>query len=421
MKSCPNCRSVFEDTQKFCSFDGATLNTIAPESSNSLPPTVAVNVPPAQAFSPPQLTPNQPLNHSMATPKKSRKGLYFLLGGAGVLFGLAIILVGGFFFLTWFSACCGYDQNTNTDKVKITTPTPAAVVEDFKQPADTFLPKTAVGGFLPGDMWDKKNLNDSLETFYTPLKNSLQDFAARQFFREEPDIQISLVILKYPSAQAALSNCQTLQKAVSRLDESRKNIDEYRIVRAQMPTGNRASPETNSAPRGCGTAFVQKTKTINMTTIAAANRNLIFLLSGKESDSAEIQKFSRDFGNWFRENYIAQKRSTTENTTNLAATTLDAKELFNAYKSDSAAAESKYKGKTVKVSGTIGASGTDVAGTVFALFEAGDNAYFVRCVFPESMKSEVSALPKNQTAVLQGTIEGKVYGDVKLSGCSIAK
>ena len=111
---------------------------------------------------------------------------------------------------------------------------------------------------------------------------------------------------------------------------------------------------------------------------------------------------------------------TTENTPNPAAAPLDAGELFNAYKTDSAA-DSKYKGKTVKVSGTIGASGTDVSGTVFALFEAGDSAYFVRCVFPESMKSEVSALPKNQTAVLQGTIEGKVYGDVKLSGCSIAK
>jgi hypothetical protein len=71
--------------------------------------------------------------------------------------------------------------------------------------------------------------------------------------------------------------------------------------------------------------------------------------------------------------------------------------------------------------GIIASAGTDLSGKVFALFESGSNANFVRCNFPDSMKSAVSALKPNQTASFTGTVVGDLYGDVMIGNCTIER
>ncbi len=100
-------------------------------------------------------------------------------------------------------------------------------------------------------------------------------------------------------------------------------------------------------------------------------------------------------------------------------TAVSAKEIFTAYKTDAAAADGKYKGKTAEISGTIETAGTDLAGKVFALFAVGDSANSVRCTFPDAAKAAVTALKPGQSATFGGMIEGSLAGDVMLSNCSI--
>src|SRR6476620_8670269 len=95
---CIKCGLENPPEMKFCSNCGQLLASENAAVKHDLPPAVTANVPPFETPSPPQFTPDQPLNHSMP-PKKSRKGLYFLLGGAGTFAVLAIVLVGGFILL----------------------------------------------------------------------------------------------------------------------------------------------------------------------------------------------------------------------------------------------------------------------------------------------------------------------------------
>ena len=101
---------------------------------------------------------------------------------------------------------------------------------------------------------------------------------------------------------------------------------------------------------------------------------------------------------------------------------VSAKDMFTAYKTDAAGADQKYKGKTLTVSGTIEAAGTDLAGKTFALFAVGDNLNSVRCTFPDSEKASVTAFKPNQTATFSGTVDGLFPGgDVMISDCTSVK
>ncbi|MGI8467919.1 MAG: OB-fold protein [Pyrinomonadaceae bacterium] len=105
------------------------------------------------------------------------------------------------------------------------------------------------------------------------------------------------------------------------------------------------------------------------------------------------------------------------------ATTISAVDLYNAYKKDQSAADARFKGKTVQVSGEIFlATEKSITGVPVAAFKA-DNKDGVSCKFPESQKDAVGKLKEGQTATFKCQVKGAIalssfYG-VELNECAI--
>jgi len=139
------------------------------------------------------------------------------------------------------------------------------------------------------------------------------------------------------------------------------------------------------------------------------------------------------FLSWYRSDYQTQvvntnsssglNRNTSSNKAPVSSNaTISAKELFTAYEANTVAADQKYKGKKIKITGTIAAAGTDLFGKTFALFEVGHSVNVVRCTFPDSAKSAVTTLKPKQPATFTGTVDGMPSaGDVMISNCSIVE
>ena len=107
------------------------------------------------------------------------------------------------------------------------------------------------------------------------------------------------------------------------------------------------------------------------------------------------------------------------------AATVKAGDLLKEYGSNAVAADAKYKGKVLQVSGKFGsAQKAPLLGYAVQLLpeDAGDvNLSDVQCFIVESAEPEVAKLQPGQMITLQGTCDGQVVGQVKLSKCTIVK
>ena len=86
-----------------------------------------------------------------------------------------------------------------------------------------------------------------------------------------------------------------------------------------------------------------------------------------------------------------------------------AKTLTKEYDENELAADGKYKGKLLAVTGKI----TDIAetlGNVTVQMEGHNMVVTVMCSFDESQKGAVSRLKKGQTAIMTGTGDGSTGG-----------
>jgi hypothetical protein len=107
------------------------------------------------------------------------------------------------------------------------------------------------------------------------------------------------------------------------------------------------------------------------------------------------------------------------------AATVKAGDLLQEYASNAVAADSKYKGKVLQVSGKFGsASKAPLMGYAVQVLpeDAGDvNLSGVECFIVESAEADVAKLQPGQMVTLQGTCDGQVVGQVKLSKCTLMK
>jgi hypothetical protein len=108
------------------------------------------------------------------------------------------------------------------------------------------------------------------------------------------------------------------------------------------------------------------------------------------------------------------------------AVTVKAGELLKEYSTNAVAADGKYKGKVLAVSGKFNSAQAPVPlmGVAVQLLpeDAGDvNASYVQCFILDSAKDDVGKLQPGQTITMQGTCDGQVLGQVKLSKCTVAK
>jgi hypothetical protein len=107
------------------------------------------------------------------------------------------------------------------------------------------------------------------------------------------------------------------------------------------------------------------------------------------------------------------------------AVTVKAGTLLQEYGTNAVAADSRYKGKVMEVSGKFNsAQKAPLMGYAVQLLpeDAPDvNASYVQCFIEESATEEVAKLQPGQMIKVLGTCDGQTLGQVKLSHCTLVK
>ncbi len=97
---------------------------------------------------------------------------------------------------------------------------------------------------------------------------------------------------------------------------------------------------------------------------------------------------------------------------------VSADQLYNEYKSNEVAADSKYKGKIVVVSGVIQDIGKDIIAQPYIVIGGMGFLDGVQCMFTGSENASVARLYKGQSVKVKGEVVGKM-GNVLLNRCSL--
>jgi hypothetical protein len=93
------------------------------------------------------------------------------------------------------------------------------------------------------------------------------------------------------------------------------------------------------------------------------------------------------------------------------------------YKENEVAADAKYKGKLVEISGTVDTIGKDIADTPYIAF-ATENQYEIinriQCMFGRNDTEALSSVSKGQKIALRGTVSGAL-GNIIVKDCEIVE
>ena len=98
-----------------------------------------------------------------------------------------------------------------------------------------------------------------------------------------------------------------------------------------------------------------------------------------------------------------------------AAVTLTAAQLLSEYTADETAANGKYLGQTIAVTGKVKES-TDEGGAVKIMLDAGDENFGVYCTLDSAFQHPRRAFPVGESVMLKGKCDG-INLDVQLSRC----
>jgi hypothetical protein len=103
-----------------------------------------------------------------------------------------------------------------------------------------------------------------------------------------------------------------------------------------------------------------------------------------------------------------------------AASTVPIGTLIGDYQENELAADAKYKGRQVRVSGIVGDVKNDILGHPYVLLGTGDEDAIrqVQCSLDKSATSEAAALRKGQTAMVRGTVRGLML-HVQMNDCQL--
>jgi hypothetical protein len=98
---------------------------------------------------------------------------------------------------------------------------------------------------------------------------------------------------------------------------------------------------------------------------------------------------------------------------------VSAKELADAFKANKAAAETKYKGQIIKVTGSV--AGLSASGTIFVLLTSGTpDESGAKCLFTSKDASAILSLEPAQNVTIEGKV-GDYNVDVMLTDCTFIK
>lgn len=97
---------------------------------------------------------------------------------------------------------------------------------------------------------------------------------------------------------------------------------------------------------------------------------------------------------------------------------ISAEDLFADYDTNEVAADQKYKGKRLKVTGIIEDFGTDILDDGYITLETGEYFLSIQCYFKDSELDKVTKLSKGQTITLIGVCDGMSM-NVVIKNCEI--
>jgi len=92
-------------------------------------------------------------------------------------------------------------------------------------------------------------------------------------------------------------------------------------------------------------------------------------------------------------------------------------ELISAYEGNEVAADRRYKGQSLVVSGVVDNVGKDIINTMYVALK-GEGVWGVQCMFDDSHENQLAGLSKGDRVTLTGTCQGKM-GNVILRDCDL--
>jgi len=110
----------------------------------------------------------------------------------------------------------------------------------------------------------------------------------------------------------------------------------------------------------------------------------------------------------------SNNRPTTDSS---SSGTISAEDLYAEFDADREAASSKYKGKTLTVTGRVDTINSAASGNSYVLLKSANSLLGVQCIFNGS-PSSVSQLQKGERATFRGEVFAKI-GNVVLRNCEV--
>jgi len=112
------------------------------------------------------------------------------------------------------------------------------------------------------------------------------------------------------------------------------------------------------------------------------------------------------------------KTTSTTSGSSSAPSSITARKLYQEYDENAVAADLKFKGKTIKVTGTVENIDTDIMDDIYVSLEG--DGYFgtVQCYISDSSINRAAALSKGSTVTIRGRCDGHFMGPI-LKNCTI--
>ncbi|MBI2623593.1 MAG: hypothetical protein HYW65_03395 [Candidatus Liptonbacteria bacterium] len=92
--------------------------------------------------------------------------------------------------------------------------------------------------------------------------------------------------------------------------------------------------------------------------------------------------------------------------------------LSEEYDANKVAADQKYKGKILEITGVIDSIGKDILDTPYVTLKGRELSLFgVQCMFSKSQENKLAELVKGRTLTVRGKVSGELIGNVIVRDC----
>jgi hypothetical protein len=114
----------------------------------------------------------------------------------------------------------------------------------------------------------------------------------------------------------------------------------------------------------------------------------------------------------------AKEEEAAAETPKQADIVISAPQLYKDYEANGVAADQKYKGKLVEVSGTVDNIDKDILDEIYVTLKGDEYFGSVQCYFADEFTDQTAKLTKGQKLTVIGTCDGKIM-NVLMKDCSI--